>query len=85
MGPNAPGLSPGSISQLKTTWEDEHRGWNRRRLAGKSYVFFSVDGVDAAARMDEARLCLLVVIGATDDGRRELVAVDDGYRAREQS
>lgn len=85
LGPNAPGLSPGSISRLKKTWEDEHRSWNRRSLAGKSYVYFWVDGIYATARMDEAKLCLLVVIGATEDGRKELVAVDDGYRESEQS
>ena len=85
LGPDAPGLSPATISRLKKVWADEHRDWGRRSLEGKKYVYFWVDGVYATARMDDAKLCLLVVIGATEDGKKELVAVEDGYRESEQS
>lgn len=85
LGPDAPGLSPGSISRLKKVWEEEHRAWSRRSLKGKKYVYFWVDGIYATARMEDAKLCLLVVIGATEDGKKELVAVEDGYRESEQS
>ena len=85
LGPEAPGLSPASIGRLKKSWEEEHRAWSRRSLSGKKYVYFWVDGVYATARMDDAKLCLLVVIGATKDGKKELVAVEDGYRESEQS
>ena len=85
LGPGAPGLSPSTVSRLKVHWEAEHEAWRDRSLAGKRYVYLWADGVYSSARMDDAKLCILVLIGATEDGRKELVAVEEGYRESEQS
>ena len=85
LGPEAPGLSASSISRLKTQWEAEQEAWSQRSLKGKHYVYVWADGIYCTARMEDARLCLLVLIGATQDGTKELIAVEDGYRESEQS
>ncbi|MBZ0114270.1 MAG: IS256 family transposase [Thermoanaerobaculia bacterium] len=85
LGPAAPGLSASTVSRLKSTWESEHEQWQARSLAGKRYVYVWADGVYCNARMEDAKLCMLVLIGATEDGTKELIAVDDGYRESEQS
>ena len=85
LGPGAPGLSASTVSRLKSHWEAEHAAWRDRSLAGKRYVYLWADGVYGSARMDDAKLCILVLIGATEDGRKELVAVEEGYRESEQS
>jgi len=84
LGENAPGLSANSISRLKSKWIDEYRQWNRRDLCGKQYVYWWVDGIYSKVRMDD-KLCLLVIVGATEDGKKELVAVEDGFRESESS
>lgn len=84
LGENAPGLSANSISRLKSKWIDEYRIWNRRDLADKRYVYWWADGIYSKVRSDD-KLCLLVIIGATEDGKKELVAVEDGYRESESS
>ena len=85
LGPDAPGLSPTTIVRLKKTWEQEHEAWRRRSLAGKRYVYVWADGVYFNVRLEEDRACILVLIGATADGRKELLAVHDGVRESEQS
>jgi transposase-like protein len=85
LGSNAPGLSACTISRLKESWQEEHRLWQRRDLSGKTYVYLWVDGVHFGVRSDDAAQCILVVMGATPDGNKELVAVTDGYRESEQS
>ncbi|MGD2115201.1 MAG: IS256 family transposase [Acidobacteriota bacterium] len=85
LGPGAPGLSASTVSRLKSHWEAEHAAWRDRSLEGKRYVYLWVDGIHCTARMDDAKLCMLVIIGATEDGRKELVAVEEGYRESEQS
>jgi len=85
VGPNARGLSANTVTRLKNVWAQEWQGWNRRSLANKEYVYFWVDGVYFNVRLEEDRSCILVVIGATKDGKKELVAVQDGYRESEQS
>ena len=85
LGPEAKGLSPASISRLKARWEDDHRAWSGRDLSDKRYVYFWIDGVYFNVRMDEAKQCILVIIGVTEDGVKEFVAIDDGYRESEQS
>ena len=85
LGPGAPGLSASTVSRLKSHWEAEHAAWRDRSLEGKRYVYLWVDGIYCTARMDDAKLCMLVIIGATEDGRKELVAVEEGYRESEQS
>jgi len=80
LGPNAPGLSAPTISRLKKTWLKEYESWRCRDLSGKRYAYVWADGIYAKARFDDAKLCLLVLIGATPDGKKELIAVEDGYR-----
>lgn len=84
VGKDAPGLSASTISRLKTIWEQDLQGWQKRDLSGKQYVYFWVDGIYCNVRMDD-RQCLLVVIGATGDGQKELVAIDAGFRENEMS
>ena len=85
LGPQAKGLSAASISRLKARWEDEHKAWSGRDLSNKRYVYLWVDGVYFNVRMDEAKQCILVIIGVTEDGIKEFVAIEDGYRESEQS
>lgn len=85
LGPDAPGLSPSTVSRLKKVWEQEHKSWVGRKLEGKRYVYVWADGVHCSARMDDAKLCILVLMGATEDGTKELIAIEDGYRESEQS
>ncbi|SDY42116.1 Transposase, Mutator family [Nitrosomonas sp. Nm33] len=79
LGPGAPGLSAATISRLKQGWELDYYNWSRRNLSNKRYVYVWVDGVYSNARMDD-RLCLLVMIGSDETGRKELLALSDGYR-----
>jgi putative transposase len=88
LGPDAPGLSGTTITRLKSTWEQEYKDWSKRSLAGKRYVYFWADGVYFNVRLEDeanARQCILVLMGATSEGRKELIAVSDGYRESEQS
>lgn len=85
LGPDAPGLSAATISRLKEAWQADLDVWQGRDLTGKRYVYFWVDGVYFNARLDQERQCILVVIGADEQGRKELVGLTDGYRESEQS
>jgi putative transposase len=85
LGPEAPGLSPATISRLKQGWHEELTQWQGRSLTGKRYVYFWVDGVYFETRLEEARHCILVIIGADPTGQKELVGLWDGYRESEQS
>jgi transposase-like protein len=85
LGPDAPGLSASTIGRLKEAWQVELDAWQARDLAGKRYVYFWVDGVSFNARLDQERQCILVVIGADERGRKELVGLSDGYRESEPS
>ena len=88
LGEEAKGLSPNTIVRLKEQWSQEYEAWSRRDLDGKQYVYIWVDGIYANARLEDTenrRQCMLIVMGATADGRKELVAVVDGYRESEQS
>jgi putative transposase len=85
LGPAAPGLSASTIGRLKEVWQGELAAWQARDLAGKRYVYFWADGVYFNARLDQDRQCILVVIGADEHGRKELVGLSDGYRESEQS
>ena len=79
LGESAPGLSSNTICRLKSGWLAEYEDWRRRDLSGKRYVYWWADGIYSNVRMDD-KLCLLVIIGATKDGRKELIAVTDGFR-----
>lgn len=85
LGPKCPGLSATTVTRLKSIWEGEHREWSQRSLAGKRYVYVWADGIYTNVRLEDDRVCLLVLMGATPDGKKELIAVLDGYRESEQS
>ena len=85
VGPDAPGLSANTVTRLKAAWEEEHRAWGKRSLKGKHYVYVWADGVHFNIRLEEGRQCILVLMGATADGKKELIAIADGYRESEQS
>ena len=85
LGPNASGLSASTITRLMGAWQKDYDAWNKRSLEGKQYVYVWADGVHFNIRLEEDRQCILVLMGATADGRKELVAVADGYRESEQS
>lgn len=84
LGDQAKGLSANTVSRLKKQWEAEHAEWQKRGLSEQRYVYWWADGVYSNVRMDD-RLCLLVIIGVTEQGRKELVAVEDGRRESEAS
>ena len=84
VGEKAVGMSHSTICRLKQTWEKDFERWNKRSLAKKKYVYFWADGVYLQARMEEKQ-CLLVIIGADEFGKKELVAVQDGFRECEHS
>ena len=79
LGENAKGLSANTISRLKSDWISEHALWCKRDLSDKCYVYIWADGIYSHVRMDD-RLCLLVVIGVTEHGHKELISVEDGFR-----
>ena len=84
LGKDAPGLSPATISRLKAVWQEDYRQWQQRDLSKKRYVYFWADGLYCNVRMDDKQ-CLLVIIGVTEDGYKELVALEGGIRESEQS
>ena len=85
VGPDCPGLSATTVTRLKGVWETEFQEWNQRSLEGKQYVYVWADGVHFNIRLEEDRQCILVLMGATADGKKELIAVADGFRESEQS
>lgn len=85
LGADAPGLSAATVVRLKKVWEKDYLAWNQRDLSHKRYVYIWVDGIHFNIRLEDQRSCILVVIGATADGKKELIAVEDGVRESEQS
>ncbi len=85
LGKDAPGLSASTISRLKQAWGDEYKAWHRASLAGKRYVYVWADGIHFRARMNDSKQCMLVLMGSTESGDKELIAIHDGYRESEQS
>ena len=85
LGSEAKGLSASTISRCKKIWEEEHETWNSRSLENKRYVYIWADGVYFNIRSDHAKQCILVIIGVTEQGRKEFIAIEDGYRESEQS
>ena len=79
------GLSSSTVSRLSEAWQAEYERWQRRSLAGVDYVYLWADGVHCNVRLEEDRLCCLVLVGVRPDGRKELVAVADGYREDTES
>ena len=80
LGPNAGGLSASTVARLKDAWTDEHARWLKRDLSAKRYVYFWADGIHVQARLEDDAQCLLVIIGATPEGKKELVGLIDGLR-----
>jgi len=85
LGPKAAGLSATSINRLLKVWQDDYRAWRKRSLKGKEYVYIWADGVYFNVRLEEDRLACLVIIGVRPDGRKEVVALEDGYRESTES
>ncbi len=88
LGPQAKGLSATTITRLKAGWQAEYEGWSRRSLRTKRYVYIWADGVYFNIRLaspEDKRQCILVLMGATVDGRKELIAIQDGIRESEAS
>ena len=84
LGSDAPGLSPTTIGRLKSRWQDDLAEWKRQDLSTKRYVYWWADGIYCKVRMEEKQ-CLLVIIGVTEHGRKELVALEAGFRESELS
>ena len=85
LGPDCPGLSSSTVTRLVAAWQDEQQAWSRRDLSDKRYVYVWADGVYFNIRLEEDRQCILVLMGATADGKKDLIAVQDGFRESEQS
>jgi len=74
------GLSPSTITRLLGAWQQDYEAFRKRDLSGKRYAYLFADGIHFRIRLEEDRLCALVLIGVREDGSKELVAVEDGYR-----
>lgn len=85
LGPECPGLSASTVTRLLEGWQTEYHQWSKRSLTDKHYVYLWVDGVHFNIRLEEDRQCILVLMGACADGKKELIAIADGYRESEQS
>ena len=79
LGEQAGGLSANTVSRLKAKWLAEHSEWRQQDLSQKRYVYWWADGIYSNVRMDD-KLCLLVIIGVTEQGTKEIVAIEDGFR-----
>jgi putative transposase len=79
LGKDAAGLSASAIGRLKDGWQDEHAAWQKRDLSMRRYVYIWADGIHLEARLEDEK-CILVIIGTTPEGRKELVEFTDGAR-----
>jgi transposase-like protein len=85
LGKDAAGLSATNIARLTAEWETEYRAFQKRSLTDRDYVYVWVDGIHFNVRLEDDRLCTLVMIGVRPDGTKELIAVEDGYRESAES
>jgi transposase-like protein len=85
LGPEATGFSATTITRLLKTWQDDYKAWQKRPLKGKEYVYVWADGVYFNVRLEEDRLACLVIVGVLPDGRKEVIALADGYRESTES
>jgi transposase-like protein len=85
LGADAPNLSPGVITRLTAGWQAQYDSWQRRDLSGRRYVYIWADGVYLQARMEDNAECMLVIIGATPEGKKELLGFQVGLRESAQS
>jgi putative transposase len=84
LGKDAPGLSASTIARLKEAWIDEHNRWKKRDLSARRYVYVWADGIHLQARLEDEKQCILVLIGATPEGKKELLGFTDGARESAQ-
>ena len=85
LGTEAPGLSATTVRRLTEVWQEEHERWQGRDLSSRRYVYVWADGIHFTPRLEHERQCMLVLIGADAQGRKELLAIEDGYRESAQS
>jgi transposase-like protein len=85
LGDEASGLSPTTITRLTAAWQEEYEAYQKRDLSDRDYVYVWADGVHFRIRLEEDRLCALVMIGVRPDGTKELIAIEDGYRESTES
>lgn len=85
LGEKAAGLSATNIVRLKASWEEDYKGWRQRDLSQKRYVYWWADGIYFNVRLEDARACVLVVVGATEEGTKELLTLGDGFRESKES
>jgi transposase-like protein len=85
LGDEASGLSPTTITRLTAAWQEEYEAYQKRNLSDRDYVYVWSDGVHFRIRLEEDRLCALVMIGVRPDGTKELIAIEDGYRESAES
>jgi putative transposase len=85
LGKDAPNLSPAVLTKLKAGWQEEFERWKKRDLSARRYVYIWADGVYLQARMEPDKQCILVLIGATPEGKKELIGFQAGYRESAQS
>lgn len=85
LGKNAPGISAQNIVRLKQVWQKEYELWGKRDLSRKEYVYWWADGVYFNARLETERQCVLVLIGVTPEGEKEIIAIEDGFRESKES
>jgi putative transposase len=85
LGSKAAGFSATTITRLLKVWQEEYKAWRKRSLAGKEYVYVWADGVYFNIRLEEDRLACLVIVGVLPDGRKEVIALEDGYRESTES
>ena len=85
LGTDAPGLSAATVRRLTEAWQEEHERWQGRDLSSRRYVYLWADGIYFTPRLEHERQCMLVLIGADEQGRKELLAIEDGYRESAQS
>ena len=84
LGKEAPGVSASTIARLKAAWADEHRIWEKRDLSAKRYVYVWADGIHLQARLEDDAQCILVLLGATPEGTKEMIGFIDGVRESAQ-
>jgi putative transposase len=85
LGTDAPGLSSSTIVRLKDVWAEEHARWKTRELSPRRHVYVWADGIHLQARLEDDAQCILVIIGATPEGKKELIGFTDGLRESAQS
>ena len=83
LGSDAKGLSANIISRLKEDWQNEHKTWSKRDLSLKNYVYIWADGIHFNVRGDNDRSCILVIMCATDKGKKELIAIETAIESEQ--